>query len=194
MAILRRVVVWVAVLYWACQLGIHLVVAAVGGLPSGPGSFFALDFFLTFGVATAVLWVTKPADRAEYPTPRWYCGALGVVALICGFWPMVVGSGVPNTGFNPFVDTGVPAGEPGDRYLNSHGRRVRALTEEEFRRARAWDTVQVTGIMACFAGMILAGALYFQQVRSEPNPALQPTPPRDSPPDAQASDAAVRLS
>jgi hypothetical protein len=192
MAILRRVAVWVAALYWVCWLGLHLLVTAVGGVPSIPRSFFALDVFLTIGVATAVLWVTRPAGRAEWPGSRWYYGPLVVVALICGLWPMVVGSGVPGTHRFSFGDVGVPSGESGDRYLNNHGRRVRSLTEDEFQRVEAWRTVEETGMMAGFAGMILVGALYFQQVRSEPNSAQQPTPPHNSPPDAQASDAAVR--
>jgi hypothetical protein len=171
----RRVAVWVAAVYWVCCLAIHLGVAVtrMGSLPS---SLSAFGFFLTMGVAAAVVFITKPAGRGENsPAPRWYVAALAVPALICMLWPTVVGSGVSNTYKFSFADRGVATGEPGDRYLNDHGRRVRALTEEEFQRVQVWEAVEKTGMMAGFAGMVLAGALYFQQVRRAPNPALQQT-------------------
>src|SRR5438270_12140274 len=95
---------------------------------------------------------------------------------------MVVGSGVPNTNIfrSPFEDSGVPGGPPGDRSLDSHGRRVRALTEEEFQQAEAWLAVVWTGLMAGFSGMTLAGALYFQQARRKPVPSLQQTAPAEA--------------
>jgi hypothetical protein len=146
----RWVAVWVAALYWACCLGLHVV---------------------------AVLNITKPAGPdTNAPTPRWYVPALGVTALICGLWPMAVGSGVPNGPWSLlglFEDTGVPGGPPGDRSLNSHGRRVRAITEEEFQQLERWSAVVRTGLMANFSGMTLAGALYFRQVRRAPNHRLR---------------------
>ena len=172
---LRQVAVWVAALYWACCLGLHVVVAVTQVGPR-PESFYLFWFFLTAGVAVAVLNVTRPAGPdAKDPAPRWYVPALGVTALICGLWPMAVGSGVPNTpGLRSvFEDTGVPGGPPGDRSLDSHGRRVRALTEEEFQRAEAWQAVVWTGLMACFSGMTLAATLYFQQMRRAPIQSLQ---------------------
>jgi hypothetical protein len=68
-----------------------------------------------------------------------------------------------------FEDQGVANGEPGDRYLNSHGRRVRALTEEEFQQLQVWYAVIQTGFVTAFAGITLAAALHFQQVRRTPN-------------------------
>jgi hypothetical protein len=175
---LRRVAVWVAALYWACCLGHHFAVAVTQAGPR-PGSFYLFWFFLTVGVAVAVLNITKPAGPgAKDPAPRWYVPALGVTALICGLWPMAVGSGVANAPFHllgVFEDTGVPGGPPGDRELNSHGRRVRVLTEEEYQRAGAWQAVVWTGLMACFSGMTLAGALYFQQGRRTPSQSLRQT-------------------
>jgi hypothetical protein len=128
-------------------------------------------FLLTGGEAVAVLNVTKPAGPgAKDPNLRWYIPVLGVTALVCGLWPMVVGSGVPNSPGLRFLfeDTGVPGGPPGDRSLDSHGRRVRAITEQEFQRVEAWQAVIQTGLMAGFSGMTLAGALYFQQARRAP--------------------------
>ena len=131
MALLRRVAVGVAALYWVCCLAFHVVIAVTQAGPR-PGSFYVFWFFLTVGVAIAVSNIIKPAGPgAKEPAPRWYCYALGVTALACGFWPMVVGSGVPNNNIfrSLFEDSGVPGGPPGDRSLDSHGRRVRALTE-----------------------------------------------------------------
>jgi hypothetical protein len=171
---LRRVLVWVAALYWTCCLMVHVVVAVT--LPGPlPGYSYAYWFILTMVVAVVVLNVLAPAGRGEDdPGPHWYVPALGVTALICGLWPMVVGSGVPNapSGLRwAFEDTGVPSGPPGDRYLNSHGRRVRALTEEEFQRVEAWSAVIQSGLLAGFSGMTFAGALYFQHLRRAQNPA-----------------------
>ena len=172
---LRRAAVWVAALYWACCLGLHVVVVITRPWPV-PGSFYVYVFLLTGTVAIAALNLTKPAgpDWKE-PAPHWYFPALVVAGLICGLWPMVVGSGVPNNNIfrSLFEDSGVPGGPPGDRSLDSHGRRVRALTEEEFQQAEAWQAVVWTGVMAGFSGMTLAGALYFQQARRTPNPSLQ---------------------
>ena len=171
----RRVLVWVAALYWVSCLAFHVVVAVTRPGPL-PGYVFASGLILTIVVGTVVLNLTKPTGPgANDPPARWYVPALGVTALICGLWPMVVGSGVPNapTLLGLFEDTGVPAGPPGDRYLNSHGRRVRALTEEEFQRVEAWEAVVLTGLLACFSGMMLAGALYFRQARSTPDPPPQ---------------------
>jgi len=129
-------------------------------------------------VALAVSWVTKLASPdAKEPALRWYVPALGVAALICGLWPWAVGSGVPNAPslLGMFGDEGMPGGPPGDRELNSHGRRVRAITEEEFQRVEAWEAALQTGIMAGFSGMTLAVVLYFRQARSTPNQALQQT-------------------
>jgi hypothetical protein len=163
---LRRRVVWIAALYAVCCLGLHIVIAVARPGPL-PNSVIAILFFLTMGVAAAaVLTLMKLPRRGKNgPSPRRHIAALAVAALAFGFWPMLAGSGVPNTGFNPLVDSGVPSGPPGDRSLNDHGRRVRGLTEEEFQRAKAWQTVIWTGLMASFSGMTCAGALYFQQAR-----------------------------
>jgi hypothetical protein len=79
-----------------------------------------------------------------------------------------------------FEDTGVPAGPPGDRELNSHGRRVRAITEEEFQRVEAWNAVIQTGLMASFSGMSLAATLYFRQIQRMPSVTLRRSSPVDS--------------
>jgi hypothetical protein len=173
---MRRVAVWVAALYWGCCLAFHAVVTVTqpGPLPEPFGTYC---FFLTLGLATAVVFITKPAGRGENsPAPRWYVSALAVAALVFGGWPIVVGSGVPNTHKLSFGDTGVAAGERGDRYLHDHGRRVRDPTEAEFQRVQVWKAIEETGMMAGFAGMVLAGALYFQQVRRAPSPAPPPAP------------------
>ena len=179
METLRRVLVGVAAVYWVCCLAVHVVIAVT--LPGPlPGYSFAYWFGLMMVVAGVVLNVLKPPGRGENaPTPHWYIAVLGVFSLICGMWPMVVGSGVPNApaGLRGlFEDTGVPSGPPGDRELHSHSRRVRAITEEEYQRVEAWNAVIQTGLMAAFAGMTLAGALYFQQARGAQNQALHPTP------------------
>ena len=84
---------------------------------------------------------------------------------------MVVSSGVPNSHGLRFLfeDTGVPGGSPGDRSLDSHGRRVRAITEEEFQRVKAWEAVVQSGLMAGFSGMSLAALLYFRHAPRTPN-------------------------
>lgn len=120
-----------------------------------------------------MLNITRPRRGAQEPAPHWYVKALAVTALVCGFWPMVVGSEVPNSPWGVrglFEDAGMPSGPPGDRYLNSHGRRVRAITEEEYQRLGVWEAVTWSGLMARFSEMALAGALFFQQGRGTPNP------------------------
>ena len=174
---LRWVAVCVAAVYWACCLAAHVVVAVTRPGPL-PGYSYAYWFLLTTAVALAVSWITKLASPdAKEPAVRWYVPALGVAALICGLWPWAVGSGVPNAPslLGMFGDEGMPGGPPGDRELNSHGRRVRAITEEEFQRVRAWEAVWQTGIMAGFSGMTLAAVLYFRPARSTPNQPLQQT-------------------
>jgi|SRR5262245_26909433 len=171
----RRVAVWVAAVYWVCCLATHVVVAATRPGPL-PGYTFAYWFILTMGVSLAAAHLTRRAgaDANDPPWP-WYVVAIAVTALASGMWPMAVGSGVPNAPsvLGVFEDTGVAGGPPGDRSLDSHGRRVRAITEEEYQRVRAWEAVIQTGIMAAFSGMALAGTLCFQQARrasNEPRP------------------------
>jgi hypothetical protein len=172
MAILRRIAVWVLAVYWVGCLAVHVVVAVTRSWPL-PGYYYAYWILLTGGLAVAVTNITKPAGSGvKDPAPRWYIPALGVAAMICMLWPWVVGSGVPNapSGLRwVFEETGVPGGPPGDRSLDSHGRRVRAITEEEFQRVEAWQAVMWTGGMAGFSGMTLAMVFYFQQVRRTPN-------------------------
>lgn len=177
METLRWVAVCVAAVYWACCLAAHVVVAVTRPGPL-PGYSYAYWFLLTMAVVLAVSWITKlTSTDAKEPALRWYVPALGVAALICGLWPWAVGSGVPNAPslLGMFGDEGMPGGPPGDRELNSHGRRVRAITEEEFQRVRAWEAVWQTGMMAGFSGGALAAVLYFWQGRSTPNPPLQQT-------------------
>jgi len=164
---LRRIAVRVMVVYWACCLAAHVVVAVTRPGPL-PGYSYAYWFILTMVVALVASNVAKPPGPvAEDKAPRWYVTALGVTALICGLWPWAVGSGVPNAPslLGVFGDTGVPGGPPGDRDLHSHGRRVRAITEGEFQRVEAWNAVVQSGLMACFSGMVLAVVLYFRQAR-----------------------------
>jgi len=153
-------------------LGTAMAIVVIGG-------GMDLSLVATMGVATAVLNIARYAGpEPKDPAPRWYIYAIAVTALICGFWPMAVGSGVANGPFGllgVFEDTGMPGGPPGDRSLDSHGRRVRAITEEEYQRVEAWQAVMWTGLMACFSGMTLAGALYFHQGRSTPIQSLQQT-------------------
>jgi hypothetical protein len=108
------------------------------------GYSFAYWFILTMGVALAVSWITKLASPgAKEPALRWYVPAPGVAALICGLWPWAVGSGVPNTPslLGMLGDEGMPGGPPGDRQLNSHGCRVRTITEGGVPTGRAWKAV-----------------------------------------------------
>jgi hypothetical protein len=174
----RRIAVWVAAIYWVCCLAIHVVVAVTRPGPL-PGYSFAYWLLLTMGVALAGSWITKLAspDAKEDPAPHWYVPALGVAGLICCLWPWAVGSGVPNAPslLGMFGDEGMPGGPPGDRELNSHGRRVRAITEEEYQRVRTWEAVLQSGMMAGFSGMALAGTLYFWQGKRTPNQSLHQT-------------------
>ena len=190
METLRRVAVWVAALYWAGVLALH--VAVVIGRPAEvPAPFQIVPFFLTMAVAASVVWITvpprtegqpRPPGPPREPGPPWYCCVLGVVALGIGMWAMVVGSGVPNSpsALSLFEDTGVASGPPGDRELHSHGRRIRAITEEEYQKVKAWDTIVQTGFLAGFTGMTLAGALYFRHVRRMQSQAMPQSPPATS--------------
>jgi hypothetical protein len=84
---------------------------------------------------------------------------------------MVVGSGVPNTMryLALFEDTGVPSGPPGDRYLVDHGRRVRALTEDEYQQTQEWAAVRDSGFSAGFSGIVFGYALFLRWLRNRPN-------------------------
>jgi hypothetical protein len=172
--ILRWVAVCVAAVSWVAALALH-VVAVGGGTSQFPPYYQVWSFLLTTGVATSALWIARGGRTDDPPATPWYCYAPGAAALITALWPMAVGSGVANAPYIlPFGDTGMPSGPPGDRYLNSHGRRVRNITEEEFQRVEAWERVVWTGIMAGIAGMTLAGALFFRQARRSPTEAPPP--------------------
>jgi hypothetical protein len=67
-----------------------------------------------------------------------------------------------------FEETGVPSGPPGDRYLNDHGRRVRALTEEEYQRVERWWVVQASAFAAGVSGIILGFILHVRRLGVAP--------------------------
>jgi hypothetical protein len=161
----RRFAIGFLAIFWLVGLALHL--AAVGGAASlFPSNFFVVEFIVTAAVAIVVLNVAAYPRREADATPRWYCYALGAAAMVIMMWPMVLGSGVAGT--HPLAfgnDVGVASGLPGDRHLNNHGRRVRNLTEEEYQQVQEWQTVQHTGFFAGITAMVLAGALYFQQMR-----------------------------
>lgn len=90
---LRRVAVWVVVLYWACCLAAHVVVAVTRPGPL-PGYTYAYWFLLTMAVAIGAGYIFKSSGPVAKDTaPCWYVPVLGIAALICGLWPIVVGSG-----------------------------------------------------------------------------------------------------
>jgi hypothetical protein len=167
-----RVAVWAAALMWAFCLVAHALTAAGRATP-------VLHPLLVGGVGAAIIWALYWPHRSGpapvLPQPPSVV-ALIVLSFVMMMWPMVVGSGVPRT--HPFSfgrDMGVPSGPPGDRHLNNHGRRVRALTEEEYQRYREWEGVRESGFSACVSGIILAYALSYRRLRAAPHQAPQQT-------------------
>jgi hypothetical protein len=59
---------------------------------------------------------------------------------------------------------GATSGESGDRYLNSHGTRVRDLTEEEYQYVQAAKWRQTTAFFVMFSSIVLGMALHAWQV------------------------------
>jgi hypothetical protein len=167
---LRRVAFWVTAALWAYCLAAHLLVVA--GL-SPP----VIDPLIVGAVAVPAIWVfCWPYRGRPFPNvrPPWYAIALMAASFLCGMWPMAIGSGVP--GDRPvFGDGGVPAGDPGDRYLNDHGRRVRAITEEEYQRIRRWDVVRTSAFAVACSGIVLGFVLHLRRLGVAPNQPLQQT-------------------
>lgn len=73
-----------------------------------------------------------------------------VSCVLCGMWPMAVGPGVEGTGF---VAGGVAGGPEGGRYLHSHSRFIRPITEDEYRRVERWGQIQSTATAVVCAGV-----------------------------------------
>lgn len=73
---------------------------------------------------------------------------------------------------------GAPSGEPGDRFVNNHGKRFRELTEDEYLRSVLDDHRRRTALMAGFALATFGVTLI-----PRPRPVLPPadTPPAPSP-------------
>ena len=167
---LWRVAFGVAALIWVYCLAAHLFTVAGRPIP-------VIDPLLVGAVGAAITWIgVWPVRRLAWdkivPTPK-VVPVVFVISFVCGMWPMIVGSGVANT--HPmaiFGNTGVPSGEPGDRYLGSHGRRVRTLTEDEYQQVVEWEKVVRSGFSAAFSGAILAYALYLRRARNTPSVAL----------------------
>ena len=161
---LRRVTFWATGAMWAYCLTAHLSVVAGLSLP-------VINPLVVGAVVAPVIWVSIwPYRGGHFPDvrPPWYAIALMTASLLCMLWPVVVGSGVP--GDRPaFGGGGVPAGEPGDRYLNKHGRRVRALTEEEYQRIRRWEVVGTSAFAVGVSGIVLGFLLHLRRLGVAPN-------------------------
>jgi hypothetical protein len=175
---LRRVAFGVAVLTWVYCLTAHVLVVA----GEGPTVLHPLVVG-AIGTATiwAVHWPYRKGTFPDGPGPRFFV-PLVVFSLACGLWPMAVGSGVPGDKPMLFGDGGVPGGEPGDRHLNNHGRRVRDLTEAEYQRTQDWDVVRKSGFSACISGMVLLYPLFYRRSGTTPDP-------KSDPPGAETADS-----
>jgi hypothetical protein len=167
---LRRASFWATAAMWAYCLTAHLSVVAGLAPP-------VIDPLIVGAVVAPAIWVfTWPHRGGPFPgvRPPWYAVALMTASFLCLVWPMAVGSGVP--GDRPaFGDGGVPAGEPGDRYLTDHGRRVRALTEEEYRRVRRWEAVRTSAFAVGVSGIALGFVLHLRRLGTAPNRPLRQT-------------------
>src|SRR5262245_8419182 len=71
---------------------------------------------------------------------------------------------------------GALSGEPGNCYLNSHGTRIRDLTEDEYQYARAAKWRQATTFFVMFSSIALGMALRAWQVSRTPGAAVAARP------------------
>src|SRR5438105_4426892 len=104
-----RVGFWALVAMWAYCLVTHLLTAAGWSPPRIPAMVAA-------AIGVAVLWIGYWPVRRTFdaePNDAWprLVVAVFVVSFVCTLWPMVVGSGVPNTNIfvSLFKDSGVPS-------------------------------------------------------------------------------------
>lgn len=85
---------------------------------------------------------------------------LAIAVCVSGFLCMGVQTAVNWRTVIGDLSGGALSGEPGDRYLNSHGTRARDLTEEEYRHAQAAKWRQMTAFSVCFSSITLGMALH----------------------------------
>lgn len=133
-------------------------------------------FWGTFACAITSGWLfLYPWRKAgkDSPSIRRFL-VLMVPALL---YPLVVMGVLSLTGGWGYVE-GAPSGEPGDRSVNNHGKRVRELTEDEYQRYLLDDQRRQTALMSGFA-LSTFGVTLIPRPRPVPPPA--DTPPAPSP-------------
>jgi hypothetical protein len=102
------------------------------------------------------------------------------VAAVCvaGFLCMAAQTAVNWRTVFGDLSGGALSGDPGDRYLNSHGTRVRGLTEEEYQYAQAAKWRQTAAFFAMFSSIAMGMALHARQVWRAHQVAAGTAPPQ----------------
>jgi hypothetical protein len=151
MATLRTVVLVLDALFFAGSLGLH-VVALCGGPVFDRATIVLFPFILANALAFRNL-NSIPEDRKPRPSPAIFA-VIAIVLATC-IWSVV---------WN-FGETGVIRGEPGDRHVHSHGKRLGPLTEEQYQRRLYLKGIGSTSHLTVFGGAMLGMALYSRQLR-----------------------------
>lgn len=159
-----------ALVVFAANLWEHI--ATLGGKPD---EWRQAQFFACFAAIAASSWAFLPGLRVMKSPP---------MLLL-----LVIGSGIVfTTGYGCITQTasgtlfgsGVPAGEEGDRYLQSHGKRLRDISEQEYQRAKLNDARQWSAANAMFSFLAVVISVVPLRPKASPPPPLADTPPEPS--------------
>lgn len=143
----------VAICWWVGCVALY--VAALAGFPRLTEPLFLPVFFGSMAVgvlASQALRLSGAADRLPRPAVAVFCacGFLCMMGQAVAEWRVTAGD----------LSGGAALGEGGDRYLNSHGTRLRSLTEAEYQYIGAAKWRQLTAFLVGFASVVLGMALH----------------------------------
>lgn len=147
--------------------------AHVAALAGAPADWFA-NLILGCTAAALVAYWAGPGRKVvgtERPV-GWVRGGLFAVGLL---YAMLFGLVMIW-----YSGGGVPGGEPGERYLHSHGKKLRDISDEEYEQRRQDSRRQTTAAAVGFSWCI-AVVSFFPPMRKPTVPPPADTPPAPSP-------------
>ena len=157
----------VAAVWWLGCVALYMTVLA--GFSERSESFFLPLFFGSMAAGLLASQTLRLSGGAKLPPSS----PTAIAVCVAGFLCMGVQTAVNWRVEFGDLSGGALSGDPGDRYLNSHGTRVRGLTEGEYQYAQEAKWRQMTAFFVCFSSIALGMALHARQVSRVLLPAVE---------------------